>query len=90
MSTPVSLIGYHLTFDAEHPGTREVMRDAPLLLDSLASFECERYANYDGGDHVIIVGHIRRFAHLVDPDRKGPGPLLYYRGRFGNLTAMSG
>jgi flavin reductase (DIM6/NTAB) family NADH-FMN oxidoreductase RutF len=62
----------------------------PSFSDALALFECDTHARYEGGDHVIIVGHIRRFAHLTDPDRKGPGPLLYYRGRFGNLTAMSG
>jgi histidyl-tRNA synthetase len=31
-------------FDADHPGTREVMRDAPLLLDHLASEDAEHFA----------------------------------------------
>jgi histidyl-tRNA synthetase len=31
-------------FDADHPGTREVMRDAPLLLDHLAAEDAEHFA----------------------------------------------
>jgi histidyl-tRNA synthetase len=31
-------------FDADHPGTREVMRDAPLLLDHLAPEDAEHFA----------------------------------------------
>jgi histidyl-tRNA synthetase len=31
-------------FDADHPGTREVMRDAPLLLDRLAPEDAEHFA----------------------------------------------
>jgi histidyl-tRNA synthetase len=31
-------------FDADHPGTREVMRDAPLLLDQLAPDDAEHFA----------------------------------------------
>jgi histidyl-tRNA synthetase len=31
-------------FDADHPGTREVMRDAPLLLDHLAPQDAEHFA----------------------------------------------
>lgn len=31
-------------FDADHPGTREVMRDAPLLLDHLAPDDAEHFA----------------------------------------------
>ena len=62
----------------------------PTFADALAVFECDTHVRYDGGDHVVLLGCIRRFTHLVDPDRKGPGPLLYYRGRYGNLTALSG
>jgi histidyl-tRNA synthetase len=31
-------------FDADHPGTREVMRDAPLLLDHLTAEDAEHFA----------------------------------------------
>ena len=32
-------------FDSDHPGTREVMRDAPLLLDELAPEDAEHFAD---------------------------------------------
>jgi flavin reductase (DIM6/NTAB) family NADH-FMN oxidoreductase RutF len=62
----------------------------PTFADALAVFECDIHARHDGGDHVIMVGRVRRFTHLVDPERKGPGPLLYYRGRYGHITALTG
>lgn len=62
----------------------------PTFSDALAVFECDLHAKYEGGDHVILVGRIRRFTHLPDPDHVLSGPLLYYRGRYGNLTPLSG
>ena len=53
---------------------------APLLMDSLAVFECERHALYDGGDHDIIVGRVLRAS--FDPKMD---PLLYFRGRYRRL-----
>lgn len=34
----------------------------PLLDDAAAVFECTTWAHHDGGDHVIILGRIERFA----------------------------
>ena len=31
---------------------------APLIPGAIASFECENYARYDGGDHLILVGKV--------------------------------
>ncbi|MCA1748555.1 MAG: flavin reductase family protein [Parasphingopyxis sp.] len=52
----------------------------PILSDSLANFECAKYAEYDGGDHVILVGRVLRVRHDHDYD-----PLLYYRGAYREL-----
>lgn len=49
---------------------------APLLTNSLASFECSRHAEIDGGDHVIFLGRVERFAF-----REGQ-PLLYFSGGY--------
>jgi flavin reductase (DIM6/NTAB) family NADH-FMN oxidoreductase RutF len=57
---------------------------APLLADSLASFECERYAHYDGGDHLIIVG---RVMGLQIKARAGVSPLVFFRSRYEQLAA---
>jgi len=48
-----------------------------ILLDgALAHIECERYANYPGGDHTIVLG---RVTGGVTGDGR---PLLYYRGGY--------
>lgn len=61
----------------------------PAFADSLAVFECDAHARHEGGDHVIVVGKVRRFTHIPDANRNGHGPLLFYRGRFGKLTALT-
>ena len=53
---------------------------APLLMDSLAVFECEREAVHDGGDHDILIGRVIRAS--FDPNLD---PLLYFRGRYRRL-----
>jgi flavin reductase (DIM6/NTAB) family NADH-FMN oxidoreductase RutF len=56
----------------------------PTFPDALAVFECETYARYDGGDHVIVVGRVVRFSHHGSAASEDK-PLLFYRGRY---TAM--
>ncbi len=59
--------------------------EAPLITGALAHFECEPYANYDGGDHVIFV--VRVIRHTV---RAGnPAPLIFFRGRYRDLVDES-
>lgn len=56
--------------------------EAPLITGALAHFECEPYADYDGGDHVIFV--VRVLRHSV---RSGnPAPLIFFRGRYHDLV----
>ena len=56
--------------------------EAPLISGALAHFECEPYANYDGGDHVIFV--VRVVRHTVHSD--APAPLIFLRGRYRDLV----
>lgn len=53
----------------------------PLLTDALARFECAAYAEYDGGDHGILVGRVLRAA-FRDGD-----PLICYGSRFGGFAS---
>jgi flavin reductase (DIM6/NTAB) family NADH-FMN oxidoreductase RutF len=53
---------------------------APVLMDSLGIFECERHAVHEGGDHHILVGQVIRAS--FDPNMD---PLLYFRGRYRRL-----
>ncbi len=50
---------------------------APLLAGSAAHFECRVTAAYPGGDHVLFVGNVERFAH--DSSRV---PLMFHAGRY--------
>ena len=58
-------IGYHLSPDG-----------LVLLGGALAHIECQRYADYPGGDHTIVVGRV-----IGGSTSKGR-PLLYYRGGY--------
>ena len=53
---------------------------APLLMDSLAVFECAHHAVYEGGDHHIVLGRVVRAS--FDPKMDA---LLYFRGRYRRL-----
>jgi flavin reductase (DIM6/NTAB) family NADH-FMN oxidoreductase RutF len=61
-------VGYHLS------------PEGLILLDGvLAHIECQRHAQYPGGDHTIVVGRVVGGA-------TGEGrPLLYYRGGYAAL-----
>ncbi|AWI82094.1 nitrilotriacetate monooxygenase [Parazoarcus communis] len=48
----------------------------PLLPGCAAVFECSTAHQYDGGDHLILVGRVRKL-HVDDR-----APLLFYRGRY--------
>ncbi len=61
-------IGYHLS------------PDGLILLDgALAHIECERFAEYPGGDHTIVLG---RVTGGTTADGR---PLLFYRGGYAAL-----
>jgi flavin reductase (DIM6/NTAB) family NADH-FMN oxidoreductase RutF len=59
--------------------------EAPLISGALAHFECEPYAHYDGGDHVIFVARVLR--HTVHPGNAKP--LIFFRGRYHELNDES-
>lgn len=53
---------------------------SPVLHDTLAYLDCEFWAEYDGGDHVIVVGRVLDLGVT-----HAGGPLLYFRGRYGRI-----
>ena len=62
-------VGYHMGPEGQ------------IFLDgALAHIECERFAEYPGGDHTIIVGRV------VGGDTGDGHPLLYYRGGYAALS----
>jgi flavin reductase (DIM6/NTAB) family NADH-FMN oxidoreductase RutF len=53
----------------------------PVLLGSLANFECTVFATHPGGDHEIFVAQVKRYK------TNGEGrPLLFHGGRYGRLA----
>ncbi|MCO5399477.1 flavin reductase family protein [Ralstonia soli] len=48
-----------------------------LLPEALATFECEPYAQHDGGDHVIFIGRVTR--HQARPEGR---PLIFFGGKY--------
>lgn len=54
----------------------------PVLDGCLARFECTKTAVYEGGDHVIMLGQVKRAAMRDEGD-----PLAFYKGQMGRFTA---
>jgi 3-hydroxy-9,10-secoandrosta-1,3,5(10)-triene-9,17-dione monooxygenase reductase component len=54
---------------------------SPVLHDVLAYLDCEFWAEYDGGDHIIVVGRVLDLG--VDHDA---GPLVFFQGKYGRLA----
>ena len=48
----------------------------PVLPGCAAVFECRRVAEYDGGDHVILIGEVERYA------TSGSDPLVFCQGGY--------
>ena len=49
----------------------------PILAHAKAAFACVLHADYDGGDHRILVGRVTRFTQAAERE-----PLLYLHGRY--------
>ncbi|MDZ7676022.1 MAG: flavin reductase family protein [Acidimicrobiales bacterium] len=54
---------------------------APLINGVLAWIDCDTDAVHDGGDHHIVVGHVRG----LDVGHEGE-PLVFFRGGYANLA----
>jgi flavin reductase (DIM6/NTAB) family NADH-FMN oxidoreductase RutF len=51
--------------------------EVPLIRGAAACIECRAHSRHDGGDHLLFIGHVERFAY--DRDRR---PLVYQCGRY--------
>ncbi len=50
---------------------------APVLRNAVATFECHSRHRYYGGDHIIVIGVVERYAY-----EPGRAPLIFLRGRY--------
>lgn len=53
----------------------------PVFADCVANLECEKFAVYDGGDHIIILGQVKQLRCAPTSD-----PLLFFRGTYGTFS----
>lgn len=58
--------------------------DVPVLQGNKATIECVPWRIYDGGDHLIVIGEVRRIA-ISEHD-----PLLFFGGKFRRIGDMAG
>lgn len=54
---------------------------APVIGGSLAWIDCRLWAEYDGGDHTIVLGQVTDF----DAPTSG-SPIVFFRGSYAALT----
>jgi flavin reductase (DIM6/NTAB) family NADH-FMN oxidoreductase RutF len=66
----------------ERVATHRGVTGVALLDEALSTIECETEEAYPGGDHTIVVGHVRA---VEISDRAGDA-LVYYRGRYDTLA----
>lgn len=55
----------------------------PLIARSLHWLECDIYAEYTAGDHLIVIGEVKA---LTNNDTSLASPLLYFKGRYCHLA----
>lgn len=58
---------------------------APRLAEATAWIDCQLHAEYDGGDHLVVIGDVSRLEAPTEPRE----PLLYYRGRYTRIADAS-
>ncbi|WP_434968717.1 flavin reductase family protein [Microbacterium sp. bgisy207] len=57
----------------------------PLIADTLMWVDCELWAEYEAGDHLIVLG---RVVAMSPPEWHRHEPLLYFKGAYRHLRAM--
>jgi flavin reductase (DIM6/NTAB) family NADH-FMN oxidoreductase RutF len=55
----------------------EGLASVPVLHGAVATFECHSRHRYYGGDHIIVIGRVERYAYDA-----GRPPLVFHRGRY--------
>jgi len=56
-------------------------RGLPVIAGSVATFECDKFAEHEAGDHMLFLGQVARFDH----GRQEPS-LVFYKGAYMMLT----
>ncbi|HEV2186759.1 MAG TPA: flavin reductase family protein [Stellaceae bacterium] len=64
--------------DDKFIGTEHVIAEsgAPVIIGAAAHFDCRNEFRHYGGDHIIFIGHVERFAYTDRPT------LMFCRGKY--------
>jgi len=64
--------------DDKFLGTEHIITESgpPVIIGAAAHFECRNEFRHYGGDHIIFIGHVERFAYTDRPT------LLFCRGKY--------
>ena len=65
---------------------RESPLGNPIIVGSLHWVDCEIYAEYVAGDHLIVIGEVKA---LNLQEATATQPLLYFKGQYRNIAAHS-
>lgn len=57
----------------------------PIIADTLMWVDCELWAEYEAGDHLIVLGQVRDLSPKEWHTRE---PLLFFKGKYRNLHAV--
>lgn len=52
---------------------------SPIILPNLSFMECEKFTDYEAGDHYIVIGKV---IHLDVAKSEKKNPLIYFRGAY--------
>lgn len=79
--------------DADRPSGADQFRgiatiadasDAPIIGGVLGWLHCHMWAQYDGGDHVIVVGEVDAVGSVAADERRAP--LVFFQGNYGTFV----
>ena len=59
--------------------------DNPVILDTLMWLDCDLYAEYEAGDHYIVIGQVNE---MSSTDWHTGEPLLYFKGQYRTLREL--
>ena len=59
----------------------------PVIDDTLMWVDCEAWAEYEAGDHLVIIG---RVVEMSAPEWHTGSPLLYFKGGYRHLQELAG
>lgn len=59
----------------------------PVIENTLLWLDCDLHAQYEAGDHWIVIGRIKEISQLDHQGTKGA--LLYFKGRYHSLPGLA-